>query len=63
MTEFDRSQYLTTGEVARLLGVSSESVRRWCTQAKVPALVTAGGMHLIHRDDVDKLRPRPVTES
>lgn len=54
------SEYLTTGQAAEELGVSAETVRRWVKAGLVPALVTPGGRHLIHRDNLDALRPKPL---
>jgi excisionase family DNA binding protein len=35
--------YLTTGEVAKLLGISPKTVARWAKEGKLPHLVTLGG--------------------
>lgn len=60
MSEFERADYMSTGQAARFLGVSPETVRRWVKEGRAPALVTPGGRHLIHRDEVAKLQPAPV---
>ncbi len=60
MSEFDRSQYMTTGQAARYLGVSAETVRRWCTSGTIESVTTGGGRHLVHRDAVAERRPRPT---
>ncbi len=60
MTQFNREDYLTTGQVARLLGVASQTVRRWCDTGIAECLVTAGGQRLIHKDHAQKLQPRPA---
>ena len=36
-------QYLTTVEVARLLGVSAETIRRWIEAGQLPAVRMAEG--------------------
>jgi excisionase family DNA binding protein len=35
--------YYTTGEVARMLGISPKTVARWAKEGKLPHLVTLGG--------------------
>jgi excisionase family DNA binding protein len=35
--------YYTTGEVARILGISPKTVARWAKEGKLPHLVTLGG--------------------
>jgi excisionase family DNA binding protein len=36
-------EYITTGEVARILRVSPKTVARWAKEGKLPHLVTLGG--------------------
>jgi excisionase family DNA binding protein len=36
-------EYMTTGEVARILRVSPKTVARWAKEGKLPHLVTLGG--------------------
>jgi excisionase family DNA binding protein len=44
---------LRTGEVARIFGVHSSSVRRWCEQGKIKASRSgAGGARMFKREDV-----------
>jgi excisionase family DNA binding protein len=38
-----KHDYYTTGEVARILGISPKTVARWAKEGKLPHLVTLGG--------------------
>lgn len=60
MTEFNRADYMTTGEAARFLAVSAETVRRWVKEGRVDAYVTPGGRHLVHRSEVERMQPQPA---
>lgn len=44
--------YLTAGEVARLLRVSSRTVDRWANDGRLACLMTLGGHRRFSRDDV-----------
>jgi excisionase family DNA binding protein len=46
---------LLTGDVARILAVSAETVRFWHRIGRLPALKTARGVRLFNRGDVDRL--------
>jgi excisionase family DNA binding protein len=37
------NDYMTTGEVAKTLGISPKTVARWAKEGKLPHLVTLGG--------------------
>ncbi len=37
------TDYLTTGQAARLLGVSPKTVNRWAHEGRIPCIVTLGG--------------------
>jgi excisionase family DNA binding protein len=37
------NDYMTTGEVAKVLGISPKTVARWAKEGKLPHLVTLGG--------------------
>jgi excisionase family DNA binding protein len=37
------TDYMTTGEVAKMLGISPKTVARWAKEGKLPHLVTLGG--------------------
>ena len=49
---------LSTSEVARLMGVTIESVRRWCKSGKIAHSRTPGGDYLIARSVVEQYLPR-----
>jgi hypothetical protein len=46
---------LQTGDVARMLEVSAETVRLWERLGRLPALKTERGVRLFHRRDVERL--------
>jgi len=46
---------LLTSEVARILEVSSETVRVWERLGRLPALKTGRGVRLFDRRDVERL--------
>jgi excisionase family DNA binding protein len=48
------SDYLGTGEVARILHVSPKTVNRWATQGYLPCLITLGGHRRFRREDVEE---------
>jgi excisionase family DNA binding protein len=52
------NEYLTAGEVARLLHVSPKTVSRWAAGDLIPCIVTLGGHRRFHRDDVEEVRRR-----
>lgn len=60
MTEFNRADYLTTGQAARYLGVSTETVRRWLEDGRLDGFRTSGGHRLISRASVLREQPRPI---
>ena len=37
------TDYMTTGQAARLLGVSPKTVNRWAHEGRIPCIVTLGG--------------------
>ena len=49
------SQLLTVKQVARALGVSESSLKRWCDDGRVPAVRTAGGHRRLRQDDIVQL--------
>lgn len=61
-----RTDLLTTGAAARLLGVSQDTVARWVRSGKLPNQPTAKGHARIPRDVVMALRDgvsEPVREA
>jgi excisionase family DNA binding protein len=60
MTEFNRADYLTTGQAAHYLGVSTETVRRWLEAGRLTGVRTSGGHRLISRTSVQEHQPRPI---
>ncbi len=49
------SELLTTGDAARILGVSADSVRVYERAGRLAATRTAGGVRLFTREDVERL--------
>lgn len=49
----DSSPYLTAAEVAAMLRVDPQTVRRWCANGELPS-VRAGRVIRIRREDVDR---------
>ncbi len=47
---------ISTEEAARLLGVSQQSVRKWCQSAKIRAKTTPGGFYKIERSELERFR-------
>jgi len=50
------TQFLTRSEVAKLLGVSPNTVTRWAREGRLPSQVTLGGHHRFDRELVEQLR-------
>ena len=48
--------YLTRSEVARLLGVSPNTVTRWAREGRLPCQVTLGGHHRFDRTVIEAIR-------
>jgi excisionase family DNA binding protein len=49
------TRYLTTGQVADILSVKSDTVLKWIRSGLLPARRTAGGHHRINESDLDRL--------
>ncbi|MBA7646594.1 hypothetical protein ES703_54359 [subsurface metagenome] len=47
---------ISTEEAARLLGVSQQSVRKWCQNGKIRAKTTPGGFYKIERAELERFR-------
>ncbi len=52
---FDTEQFLTVGDAARLLELSTSRVRQLAEQGHLQATRTAGGVRLFRRPDVEAL--------
>ena len=50
------SKIISTEEAARLLGVSQQSVRKWCQSGKIRAKTTPGGFYKIERSELERFR-------
>ena len=53
MNDSEETDYLTPGEVARLLHVSPKTISRWATNGLLPCVVTLGGHRRFRRDVVE----------
>ena len=51
MPDEQDQQYLTPGQVARILHVSPKTIDRWADQGLIPCITTLGG-HRRFREDV-----------
>ena len=49
------TRYLTTGQVADMLSVKSDTVLKWIRSGLLPARRTAGGHHRINQNDLEHL--------
>jgi excisionase family DNA binding protein len=56
--EKEQVEYLTPGEVARLLHVSPKTVNRWAHEGRIPCIVTLGGHRRFRRDHVQSAADR-----
>ncbi len=54
----DAPEYLRAGEIARLIGVSLRTVRRWIAEEALPS-VKLGGARLVPRKGLELLLPTP----
>jgi excisionase family DNA binding protein len=48
-------EYLTPGQVARMLHVSPKTVDRWADQGRIGCIVTLGGHRRFARGDVEEV--------
>lgn len=59
----DTSEYILTSEVARILGVSGQTIRAWDRSHRlIPAMRAASGLRLYARADIDAMRRRLLDE-
>jgi len=54
----EAESYLTRADVARLLGVSPNTVTRWAREGRLPSQVTLGGHHRFVRSVIEEIRDR-----
>lgn len=52
----EQTEFLTTREASKLLGVALTTIQLWVETGVLPAWKTAGGHRRISRQAVDKLR-------
>jgi excisionase family DNA binding protein len=52
------SKYLTRAEVARLLGVSPNTVSRWAREGRLTCQLTLGGHRRFDSGHIDEIRSR-----
>lgn len=55
MTQINRDEFLTTKEVAALLGCSLRAVQLYCDQERLPYQLTLGGHRRIRRSAVEQV--------
>ena len=46
------SKFLTTGQVAKIYSVTSDTVLKWIKKGRIPATRTAGGHYRVRREDL-----------
>lgn len=63
MGQNDVSNYLTTADAAKELGVSQRHVRRLVSTGVVSGCIEVGGSYLIPRDQVEAAKARPNQHS
>jgi len=55
MTQAIADQLLTSGDAARVAGVSVDSIRNWADNGRLPSIRTAGGVRLFTRQDLERV--------
>ncbi|HVE84989.1 MAG TPA: helix-turn-helix domain-containing protein [Myxococcales bacterium] len=55
-------ELLTVGDAARVLGLSTDMVRKLARLGRLPALRARNGYHLFHRSDVERLAEERARE-
>lgn len=53
---------LRAGEVAELLGVDPETVRRWTREGRLPAVLLPSGHRRYHRDAIEAMLKPVIAE-
>jgi excisionase family DNA binding protein len=51
-------EYLTRSDVARLLGVSPNTVSRWAREGRITCQLTLGGHRRFESGEIERLRER-----
>lgn len=59
----DTKEFLSVGEAAEILEVSTQTLRRWEKAGAITALRTPGGQRRFRRSDVDALIETPTAAS
>jgi len=59
----EAESYLTRADVARLLGVSPNTVTRWAREGRLTSQVTLGGHHRFVRSAMEEIRDRQARGS
>lgn len=54
---------LSTGQAAKLLSVTPDTVLKWIKRSRIPALRTAGGHYRVSREDIERLIQQRSQES
>ena len=54
MSGNDVRDFLTPGEVARILHVSPKTINRWANEGRIPCVLTLGGHRRFPREGVDE---------
>jgi len=54
----EAERFLNRANVARLLGVSPNTVTRWAREGRLPSQVTLGGHHRFVRSVIEEIRGR-----
>ena len=52
-TDNAAEEFLTPGQVARILHVSPQTVNRWANEGRIPCTLTLGGHRRFRRADVE----------
>lgn len=56
-------EYLTPGEVARMLHVSPKTVNRWAHEGRLACIVTLGGHRRFPRQEVERIADQMASGS
>ena len=48
-------EYMTPGEVARMLHVSPKTVNRWAHEGRIACIVTLGGHRRFQRTEIERI--------